>query len=207
VSASKRLLVEGNDDEHVLKHVWDTLSLPYQHQIVRFDGVDELLVKMPVLLLESDIEVVGIVLDADTNFESRWNSVRGRLISSGYQQVPTMPTYEGTVISPPANTLLPVVGVWIMPDNASDGILEDFLKQLIPQNSLLFKHVEQSVDSIPADLRRFRDIARPKVLIHTWLAWQEVPGQPYGTAIKSKYLDPESDAAKRLSEWMRTLFA
>ena len=57
-----------------------------------------------------------------------------------------------------------------MPDNKTPGILEDFLRFLVPAGSKLFEHVQSSVESIPTDERQFEDIARSKVDIHTWLA-------------------------------------
>jgi hypothetical protein len=51
--------------------------------------------------------------------------------------VPDDPAAEGTIIDPPDDKLLPRVGVWIMPDNQMKGILEDFLRFLVPGGSLL----------------------------------------------------------------------
>ena len=52
-----------------------------------------------------------------------------------------------TVLSP-ANSLLPRFGVRIMPDNQTRGILEDFLRLLVPAGSALFAHVQSSVARI-----------------------------------------------------------
>ena len=56
--------------------------------------------------------------------------------------------------------LLPRFGVWLMPDNQSRGILEDFLHFLVPAGSQLFEHVKSSVATIPANERRFSQLAR-----------------------------------------------
>ena len=91
-----------------------------------------------------------------------------------------------------------------MPDNKTPGILEDFLQFLVPQPDSLMKHANTSVNSVPE--QRFTDLDRPKALMHTWLAWQEEPGKPYGTAITAKFLDPSQPQADILASWLKRLF-
>lgn len=93
-----------------------------------------------------------------------------------------------------------------MPDNKSQGILEDFLRFLIPSDSLLFDHVSSSVAAIPDGEKRFTALAEPKALIHTWLAWQEEPGKPLGTSITARYLDPDVAQVDILIDWLKRLF-
>ena len=88
----------------------------------------------------------------------------------------------------------------------TDGIIEDFLRYLIPDPSPLYDHVELSVDAIPANEIKFTELAKPKVLIHTWLAWQEDPGYPYGLAITAKFLDPDVPEAKTFVDWLNRLY-
>jgi len=61
-------------------------------------------------------------------------------------------------------------------------------------------------DGIPATERRFSDLAKPKAVIHTWLAWQEEPGKPLGTAITAKYLDAGVPEVNDFINWLRQLF-
>ena len=93
-----------------------------------------------------------------------------------------------------------------MPDNESKGILEDFLRFLVPTDSQLFEHVKSSVASIPEAERRFSQLAEPKAVIHTWLAWQQEPGKPLGTAITAKFLDPNVEQVDVLVAWLKLLF-
>ena len=97
-------------------------------------------------------------------------------------------------------------GVWIMPDNKANGILEDFLRFLAPQESELFQHAESSVKDIPPEERRFASTADAKALIHTWLAWQKEPGKPLGTAITAHFLDPNVPQVDQLVDWLNRLF-
>lgn len=207
--ADKRvLMVEGSDDAHVVKHICGERRLGTIETIHPYGGKDALLDSIGVRLKESGIAVLGILLDADTDLQARWQSVVHRLQQAGYPHIPEIPDPDGTVITAPANTLLPRVGIWLMPDNRVPGILEDFLRFLVPENDPLFAHVEQSLDTIPLGQRRFHDLKKIKATMHTWLAWQEEPGKPFGQAITARYLDPDLPAASNFVRWLqRTFFA
>ena len=205
---TKMLLVEGGDDEHVLKHICGNRGIPHLDEVKQLGGDRELLSTIPVQLKASNEEgdVVGVVMDADTNVSARWQSVRHRFLEAGYPEVmvPDQPDPNGTVLESPIGTLLPRAGIWIMPDNTTTGILEDFLAFLVPQPDLLFTHAITSVDSIPD--KRFSNLDKPKAVMHTWLAWQKEPGQPYGTAITSRFLDASLPQADLLVAWLKRLF-
>jgi hypothetical protein len=202
----KVLLVEGTDDEHVIKHICGNRGVNPLDEILAQQSVERLLENFPVRLKESDIEILGIVLDADTDLDGRWIAICHRLTQAGYGQVPHHPHPNGTILQPPPNTLLPRFGVWIMPDNQSTGILENFLHFLVPAGSQLFGHVQSSMASIPVAEKRFSQLAEPKAVIHTWLAWQAEPGRPLGTAITARFLDPNVAQVDVLVAWLNTLF-
>jgi hypothetical protein len=207
MAVKKILLVEGIDDEHVLKHLCGNRGVPHLDDVKAHGGVVHLLDSLPVRLKASEFgDIVGLVIDADTDMASRWQSLRNRLIGVGYETVPDQPAFDGTILDPPADKLLPRVGIWIMPDNQSGGILEDFLRFLVPEGSRLLDHVESSVSAIPEGERCFSPLVKPKAIIHTWLAWQEEPGKPLGTAITARYLDPRVPQVDVLVSWLNRLF-
>ena len=203
--AGKRvLLVEGRDDEHVVKSICGRLELGVIDRIEPQDGKDPLLDTLPVKLKESDLTVLGIILDADDDLKSRWRALSGRLRPAGYENISDTPDPEGSVFMPPENCLLPRLGIWLMPNNQVPGILEDFLRFLVPDCDALLPHVEQAVNTLPET--RFDSLKRPKVLMHTWLAWQEEPGKPYGQAITARYLDTSLPAGEAFAAWLKRVF-
>jgi hypothetical protein len=205
--AKRTLLVEGPDDEHVLKHICGNRGVARLDDIRPHGSVDHLLDSLPVRLKASeDGDIVGVVIDADDNLDSRWRSLRDRLIRVGYSDVPNAPTPSGTIVDPPTRALLPRVGIWTMPGNQTEGILEDFLRFLVPAGSTLFEHVQTSVATIRQEDRLFSQLAEPKAIIHTWLAWQADPGKPLGTAITAKFLDPGVAEVDTLVSWLNRLF-
>jgi hypothetical protein len=180
------LLVEGTDDEHVVKHLCARHHLPTIDGITKTDGVDRLVETFAVRLKTSDVRAIGALVDADTDLQTRWNSLRNPLIEAGYTNVPESPIENGTILEPPVGTLLPRVGIWLMPNNQTCGILEDFLSFLVPTPNPLLDHARESLNTIPDEHRQFATNDTSKALIHTWLAWQEEPGRPFGTAISAR---------------------
>ena len=203
--ASKILLVEGTDDLYVLRHLCEQRGIPELDDIKHLDGVGRLLDNIPVQLRarNEDGDVVGVVMDADTDLDSRWQSIRSRVSEFGYI-VPEQPDKGGTIIDPPVETVYPRFGVWVMPNNQTPGILENFLQFLVPDGDVLLTYAKTCLQNLPD--RRFILNDEPKAVIHTWLAWQKDPGKPYGTAIKAKFLDPHLPEADFLVDWIRQLF-
>jgi hypothetical protein len=94
-----------------------------------------------------------------------------------------------------------------MPDNQTCGKLEDFLRFLVvPTPNPLLEHAQDSIAKIPDGHRLFAAKDEPKALIHTWLAWQQEPGKPFGTAITAKFLDPNVRQADALVAWLKKLY-
>lgn len=202
----KILLVEGRDDEHVIKAIFRRRDLQKIDEIRPHGGKDELLEALPVRLKESDIHSLGVVIDADTDLLARWESIRGRLVQAGYENVPANPSANGVVLRAPIDSLLPRTGIWLMPNNTTPGILEDFLRFLVPSPSVLFQHAERSLAQIPPTEQLFSQLARPKALIHTWLAWQAEPGKPLGLSITARFLDQDVPQVDIFVQWLRNLF-
>jgi hypothetical protein len=202
------LLVEGTDDEHVLKHLCGNRGVPPLDEVIDCGGVERLLGSLAVRLKASGVgDIFGLVMDADTDMVSRWQALRDQLIRAGYETVPSQPFGGGTILEPPTGRLLPRLGVWLMPDNQSNGILEDFLCFLVPAGGAkLLHHVRSSIAHIPTGDRLFNASAEPKAMIHTWFAWQADPGKPLGTAITARYLDPEVPQVDPLISWLKRLY-
>lgn len=209
------LLVEGPDDEHVVKNICGRHALGKIDKVhhgktatestAATQGKQALLQSLPQHLKGSDLHSVGLILDADENLAGSWLSVRQILTDSGYLNVPPQPAPNGTVVAPPPEpTLLPRVGIWIMPDNQICGTLENFLHFLVPDSDLLLPYAKHAIQALPEC--RFTERAAPKALMHTWLAWQKEPGKPYGQAILARYLDTDLPAGQRFVRWLQRTF-
>jgi hypothetical protein len=98
------------------------------------------------------------------------------------------------------------IGIWLMPDNQRPGALEDFLGKLVPTEDATWSYADEAV-------QKARGLGAPclakdhgKSLLHTWLAWQEEPGLPFGAAMKAEVLRKDAGEALRFVGWFRRLF-
>lgn len=198
----KELLVEGNDDQHVIWAICREYAVPESFKVIDTKGIDNLINQLTVRLKQSHIKTIGIVLDADADINNRWTSVKdkiGLLINEVPAQFPT----DGLII---ANDKLRI-GVWIMPNNQVSGMLEDFIAYLIPPDDKLHPEVKRFLTELEEkDLSNYKDIHRAKALIHNWLSLQESPGTPMGLAITKKYLNANDANCSRFVNWLNTLF-
>lgn len=199
------LAVESPDDLHVLKAILKRHQFQPEFEIRDEGGIESLLARVPIhLKAGTDIERMGIVVNADVDIQSRWHEIKRTLIRARYGNVPSDPDPAGTVID---QEDLPRVGIWIMPNNVLPGMLEDYLCFLVPAGDALLDRARRCVDEIPAEERRFIHAHVTKALIHTWLAWQEKPGTPMGQAITKRYFDADGPHMTQLLAWLTRLFA
>lgn len=199
------LLVEGSSDSHVIRNLWIAhFGEPVPFVIDVRHGLTNLREAFAGSLIGSEVERLGVIVDADEEVEKRWPGFYQALVVRGYKPIPKIPGGDGVLLHRPDRSV-PVVGVWLMPDNTSPGRLEDFIGFLVPEGDLLWEHAGSVIDSIPAELVRFKQAHRSKAHVHTWLAWQPEPGIRMGQAI-TRFLDPRAPHAVRLVEWLRRVF-
>jgi len=201
--SSNYLLVEGPDDAQIFVHLLRHYHLTSYIAIEAKNGIEKLLDDIDVELDRSGLKRLGIVVDADTDIDARWQSLRNRFIQTGYSSIPLVPLAEGTIISQQGR---PKVGIWLMPTNTLSGMLEDFISFLIPSNDVLWPLATNIVQQVVQTECRFPIVQVQKTNVHTWLAWQQEPGKPMGQAITKKYLDANAPHAQQIVKWLRQLF-
>lgn len=95
-----------------------------------------------------------------------------------------------------------------MPDNQSNGALESFLTPFVPQNDLWEYAGTVSTEAKNRHSARFASTHMAKARLHTWLAWCEQPGRPYGMAIECRDLDPSlNPSGEQFVSWLEHLFS
>jgi len=201
----KILLVEGRDDAEVVKQFCNHHGID-NRQLFRIEvknGIEALLDDLRIRP-QANVRVLGAIVDADADPELRWRELSDVIRRSGYE-LPPRPFASGTCLPAPSE-FLPRLGVWLMPDNRVEGMLEDFLLRLTRDGDRLVERAHRAVDEIPLEERRFVPAHRSKAAAHTWLAWQEQPGTPLGLAITRRYLDPSRDPAPAFRDWLLALF-
>ena len=126
------LLVEGPDDQHVVRHLWERrYRRGVSFQFAPRGGVDGVTESIRDEARVLGRQALGILVDANNDPTTRWQSIFDRLASVGIQ-APATPDANGTIIAATDDT--PRIGIWLMPDNQSLGELEDFVAEMIPDN-------------------------------------------------------------------------
>jgi hypothetical protein len=210
-SSGKVLLVEGRDDLFAIArlmahHVpWGEKEEEWPVKIEACHGVDTLLKPgfLSTRLKARGPHTVGVIIDADDQFASRWTRLRSLCIDLFPGLPPEMPT-EGLVADNEDGNRL---GAWIMPDNMSRGMLETFLGFLVPTHEEpVWQRARTAVEQARADGAKCRDHHIDKSNIYTWMAWQDPPGQSMGTALLQRAFDSQAPYAAPFVDWFRKLF-
>lgn len=207
-----QLRVEGTDDDHTIRHLLIRHGIDYDHKpwpawvpaVEQAGDKDKLLQNVGRNVKASSGRAVGFVLDADSSLPNRWRAMSSRLRDVGVDTPKDIPP-EGFVGE--SRTYRTRVGVWLMPDNQQGGTLEDFLRTLVEDADPLLPHAQESTTQ--AKQRHganYRKVDENKAVLHAWLAWQEVPGLPYGTAMRARYFRQDSPVAESFVAWFRRVF-
>jgi hypothetical protein len=199
---NQKLLLEGNDDQHVIWALCEKYNITESFDVIDCEGITKLNDQIPIRFKQSNIKTVGILIDADTDIKSRWSSIKSTLETIGFI-LPNEIPLDGLIIQ---NQSI-CVGVWIMPNNNLNGMLEDFISFLVPKEDKLLPIVNSTLKGIEIqNLNGYSLIHKSKAIIHTWLSWQEDPGTPMGLAITKKYLSTDDESCLKLMNWINQLF-
>lgn len=196
------LLVEGQDDEHVVRHLLRRRESTLDFDIENREGINSLLDSIGAELRAPGRQALGILVDADTDLLSRWDAVRTRLSAESIE-LPRRPASGGTAVAAASK---PRVGVWLMPDNTSGGELEDFVVQMVPAGDSVWPMAQRYIDAIPEYHRKFSQQKTQRARLYAWLAARENPRR-MGSAIGARDLEIDGVLCHTFIAWLQVLFA
>ena len=202
------LVVEGKDDLHVMLALRDMFAMKDLYEVADKDNVDGLLKSISTEIRTSGRECLGIVIDKDTDDanknKDRWRQIKGILTPLGYTLSDSAPASGAILPSPELG--FSKVGIWLMPDNQQPGMLEDFMRFLIPKDDECLMFAEETLKALEQKgIQRYKEVHRPKALMHTWIAWQKKPGIPLGRSTTA-YLDTKTHLCQQFANWLNRLF-
>lgn len=202
------LFVEGNNDKHVILALRDKYIIDKSFGIVDCGSIEKVFTSLELYVNEnaSKVKTIGIVIDADTDIQKKWEKSKKILLATNKYIIPDVLPLTGLVVKS-EDSNYPTVGVWIMPDNNLNGMLEDFLIALTDDNDPILQEVDSTLIEIEKkNIQKYKPIHKTKAKIHTFLAWQEEPGIPMGRAITKRYLNPDSPLSLSFANWLKELF-
>lgn len=194
------LLVEGRNDKHVVWQICNrTPDLPDFFISDRGD-ITALRESIGPEVLAPGRQALGILVDTDDHPQSRWDEIAHQLRIHGVQP-PAAPDPAGTII--PGTE--PRVGVWLMPDNAQSGEIEEFVASLIPGDDPVWPLSQDYIDGLPSYEGKFAEGKTLRAKIHAWLATREDP-RLMGQAIGTHDLEIDGPLCQRFLAWLTRLF-
>ncbi len=203
-----KLLVEGNEDKHVILALWNSAKLPETFDIINCHSVSKLLDNFKIRLTTPQTNTcIGIVVDADTDISARWDSIKSHLDTTGKYNCKKLQLPEDGLILSSIDPEYPTIGVWIMPNNKLSGMLEDFVVTLAPPHDPLMVKADDVLNQLEqTKIQRYKHAHRSKAKIHSYLAWQDEPGKPMGQSITAHVLKPNSPTGELFISWLEKLF-
>ncbi len=204
------LLLEGQSDLHVVRHILELYKIgvgfdPDTIEYRDMKGLPELIDGIDNAV--DSYEKVGIVVDANSDYQCRWDLVGERLSTVGIT-LPDSPERDGVVIT--SGNRAPKIGIWLMPDNESSGELEDFVYEMIPKEEPdkdpVWPRAQAYIDAIPEQERKFDSTKVRKAEVHAWLAARKKPGL-MGMAGAAGDLETSGHLCQRFIAWMQRLYS
>ena len=211
------LLVEGDADRSFLEEICKTLGLDASVKVAlpkdsgRFhngkEGVFNILPIWLNQLGDATVTRLAVIVDADSEDDGGgYNRAIDRVTE-------IVKPYGFTLASNPVGGILfqhdyglADFGLWVMPNNRDEGMLEDWIKSCVHSNeNKLFTHAQEVVDTLP--LTKFKPIHISKAEVATWLAWQKKPGHGLYLAVEDQLIDMNSELFLELKVWLTHIYS
>ncbi|OBQ14397.1 MAG: hypothetical protein AN482_02020 [Anabaena sp. LE011-02] len=213
----KKLLVEGEDDLRVIPQLIEKTGINWVENkkpivpIEQIGGKDNLTSNLISTHLQvSGLTHLGLMIDADENVSDSWKMIRNACLQIENIYIDNLPEQmpeTGLIINIPNGTKFIKFGVWIMPDNIIEGMLETFLGYMIPeQGEYLWQYAQEVAREAKNKGATFKESYIDKAEIYTWLAWQDEPGRQIHQAIKYNILNPQTPKVQGFINWFKDLY-
>jgi hypothetical protein len=204
------LLVEGKDEINFFSALLDECQIP-EVQIIEVGGKDKFKLEFPALLnLEgfSNVKSYAIIRDADNDANATLSSIQS-LLSRHHQPVPND-------CGEFADNNGIRVGIYIVPGNKTEGMLENLCLDTVKNNPVL-QCVDQYLSCLEENLnsgvvgfdkeqgKHYFPKNRAKARMHAFLAGQNKLVPSLGLAAKKGYFNLRSEVLSELRRFLETL--
>ena len=200
ITSNRLLAVEGKDENNFFKAMLKHKNIK-NIQVIDIGGKDQFKTRFPLLInLDgfSDVKALGFIRDAEENqAHSAFSSIRDILKKNGLHA----PKSINTIIDEQDMR----IGVFIMPNNIDEGMLEDLCLESVKEK-LVFECVEQYIKCCMKSLTEDKkNINISKAKIQTYLAVQKPVVNSLGLAAIKKYWDFEDSCFSDIKQFLHSL--
>lgn len=216
------LLVEGESDRGFFEQLCKQLQIDAKVQVVPPKGIGgdrntkqgvfnrlELLLNQ-LVDSEAKLKKLAVIVDADypsisppDGYQNTVKKIEQFVNPFGFSLI-NQENNNGLIFQNDSSDISDF-GLWVMPNNGDDGMLEDFIKRCINSNEQpLFNHAQTTVSQLPSP--KFKAHHCSKAEIATWLAWQKVPSHGLYIPIKDSLLDENNPLFEKLKNWLVHVF-
>ncbi len=189
IESENLLLVEGKDEVEFLEALFNSLNIS-NFQIINAGGKDNF--KTHILAIKTmegfaNVKVFGIIRDADLNADNAFKSVINSLSAANLDMPVSIGKFSDATLK---------VGVFIMPGNKKEGMLEHLCLQLIEETE---EHncIENFFECLPV---RPDNIAKSKV--QAYLSTRKKFVHSLGLAAKKGYWDFKHNKLNELKTFL-----
>jgi hypothetical protein len=161
--------------------------------------------------LQASASHLGILLDADEGAGKAWSQLRDLLVLKDalewhgidLRDIPNSPVQGGWI----GRTGIVRLGVYILPDNSSPGMLETLLWDCLRQRDQpLGRYISDRTKGAREHGATFKDIHLHKALYHTYLAWNDPPDEMVSRKVSTEEMDFSDPRIASLVTWLVDMF-
>ncbi len=207
------VLLEGKADVGITTEIFHISENSNLIKFIDCGGQSKIEERFNDVLTISTIKHIAIIEDADTDISIRWNSIANYLRRFDNKIPNIIPQGKGYVHwIHDDNTHLESIGVWLMPDCVRNGMLEDFVLDMLndAQNNELYQNVFRQIEEFIENKKQnkhtfhlFKDVAQSKAIAYTYKAWNKEPDASLKELIKdSGQFNPQCTNAKAFDKWL-----
>ena len=187
------ILVEGQTDKVIIEKIVRKATCKEVTFSVQ-NGIGNLLKRIKTYPKASGARRIGIIIDANNDLKGRWQSVCDRLRSSELEiELPNMPDRDGFMQECGQQR----IGIWLIPDNRNSGMIEDFIRKIIPDDN----RWELAVEFINKAMENGIAFQESKAKVYAWLAVVE-PGLRLGAVMDKIFFGFDNRDFRRFESWI-----
>ena len=214
------LLVEGNADRLFFEQICETIGVKSKVHVAiptnfvgRHNSKQAVMQALHILikqLNDGSVKSVSLIVDADyeeydgLGFEATLRQIALLLNEYGFAKRRRVGQGGGFLFE--HDDGLAPIGAWIMPNDADDGMKEDWaLAAAVDEEADAVEYARNVLKRVPGAVK-YKSIHLEKAIAAVWMSWQANPGQGLHQAVRNELVDLSNVPGSALQDWLKEAF-